>query len=72
MISPDGEREIVRNKTGLSSMNISTICLVEFLVLNVVRVSTIPPEIEGLEVRYENGSIHRLEVSSSDALPVVD
>lgn len=36
---------------------------------HVVRVSTIPPEVEGLEVTYENGSTHRFDVSSFDALP---
>ncbi len=34
-----------------------------------VRVSTIPPDVEGLEVTYENGSTHRFDVSSFDALP---
>jgi len=38
----------------------------------VVRASTIPPEVEGLEVAYENGSTHRFNVSSFDALPRVD
>ena len=36
---------------------------------HVVRVSTIPPEVEGLEVTYENGSTRRFDVSSFDALP---
>jgi len=35
----------------------------------VVRVSTIPPTVEGLEVTYENGSTRRFDVSSFDALP---
>jgi hypothetical protein len=35
----------------------------------IVRVSTIPPEVEGLVVTYENGSTHRFDVSSFDALP---
>ncbi|MEA5389244.1 hypothetical protein VB779_21030 [Haloarculaceae archaeon H-GB11] len=36
---------------------------------HIVRVSTIPPEVKGLEVTYENGSTHRFDVSSFDALP---
>jgi len=39
---------------------------------HVVRVSTIPPKVEGLEVTYENGSTHRFDVSSFDALPRMD
>jgi hypothetical protein len=35
----------------------------------VVRVNAIPPEVEGLEVTYENGSTHRFDVSSFDSLP---
>ncbi|SFG86940.1 hypothetical protein SAMN04488063_3161 [Halopelagius inordinatus] len=35
----------------------------------VVRASAIPPEVEGLEVTYENGSTHRFDVTSFDALP---
>lgn len=34
-----------------------------------VTVSALPPEIEGLEVTYENGSTRRFAVSSFDALP---
>ena len=36
---------------------------------SVVRVSAIPPEIDGLEVTYENGSTRHFGVSSFDALP---
>jgi hypothetical protein len=37
-----------------------------------VRVSTIPPTVEGLEVTYENGSTRRFDVSSFDGLPRPD
>lgn len=36
---------------------------------HVVRVTTIPHTVEGLEVTYENGSTHSFDVSSFDALP---
>jgi hypothetical protein len=34
-----------------------------------VRVSTLPSDVEGLVVTYENGSTRRFDVSSFDALP---
>ena len=34
-----------------------------------VRVTPLPPEVDGLEVTYENGSTRRFDVSSFDALP---
>jgi hypothetical protein len=34
-----------------------------------VRVAAIPAEVEGIEVTYENGTTHRFDVASFDALP---
>ena len=34
-----------------------------------IRVTAVPPQVEGIEVTYENGSTHRFDVSSFDALP---
>lgn len=34
-----------------------------------VRVTAVPAQVEELEVTYENGSTHRFEVASFDALP---
>lgn len=34
-----------------------------------VRVAAVPPQVDGIEVTYENGSTHRFDVSSFDALP---
>ena len=33
------------------------------------RVTAVPARVEGIEVTYENGSTHRFDVSSFDALP---
>jgi len=35
----------------------------------VFRVTTIPPDVEGIEITYENGSTRAFDVSSFDGLP---
>lgn len=34
-----------------------------------VRVTAVPAQVEGIEVTYENGTTHRFDVASFDALP---